>query len=211
MNIDFQKYPDRLVPAIIQDARTDKVLMLGFMNKESLELTQTTGKVTFYSRSRQTLWIKGETSGNELRVERILIDCDNDTVLIKATPAGPACHTGSDTCFGETNEQSDFLFEIEEIIRHRKSNPVEGSYTSELFDSGLDRIAQKVGEEAIELIIEAKGADKERFTAEAGDLIYHFLVLLAQKNVALDDVFRELRRRRTNTLPDERQRSAFTD
>ena len=198
MKIDFQKYPDGLVPAIIQDARTEKVLMLGFMNDEAFELTQTTGKVTFYSRSRRTLWTKGETSGNTLDVKKTLIDCDNDTILIKATPAGPTCHSGSDTCFGETNENADFLFELEEIIRHRKANPVEGSYTSELFDSGIDRIAQKVGEEAIELIIESKGSDKERFTAEASDLIYHLLVLLAQKNVVLDDVLRELRQRRTN-------------
>jgi len=198
MKIDFQKYPDGLVPAIIQDARTEKVLMLGFMNDEAFELTQTTGKVTFYSRSRRTLWTKGETSGNTLDVKKTLIDCDNDTILIKATPAGPTCHSGSDTCFGETNENADFLFELEEIIRDRKANPVERSYTSELFNSGLDRIAQKVGEEAIELIIESKGSDKERFTAEASDLIYHLLVLLAQKNVVLDDVLRELRQRRTN-------------
>ena len=205
MKIDFQKYPDGLVPAIIQDARTEKVLMLGFMNDEAFALTQATGKVTFYSRSRQTLWTKGETSGNTLDVKNTLIDCDNDTILIKAIPAGPTCHSGSDTCFGETNENADFLFELEEIIRDRKANPVERSYTSELFNSGLDRIAQKVGEEAIELIIESKGSDKERFTAEASDLIYHLLVLLAQKNVALDDALGELRRRRINTLPGEHQ------
>jgi len=199
MNIDFQKYVDGLVPAIVQDARTEKVLMLGFMNDESFELTRSTGEVTFYSRSRRTLWTKGETSGNTLRVERILTDCDNDTILIKVIPAGPTCHSGSDTCFGETNEDRDLLLELEKIIRDRKANPVEGSYTSELFSSGLNRIAQKVGEEAIELIIEAKCADDERFTAEASDLIYHLLVLLAEKNVALEDVLQELRQRRTNT------------
>ena len=131
MNIDFQKYTDGLVPAIVQDVRTEKVLMLGFMNDESFELTRSTGKVTFYSRSRRTLWTTGETSGNTLRVERILTDCDNDTILIKVIPAGPTCHSGSDTCFGETNEDRDLLLELEKIIRDRKANPVQGSTACE--------------------------------------------------------------------------------
>ena len=203
MKIDFQKYSDGLVPAIIQDARTEKVLMLGFMNAESFELTQTTGEVTFYSRSRQALWIKGETSGNVLRVEKIFCDCDADTILIKATPAGPTCHTGADTCFGEENEHADFLFELAKTIHDRKVDPTPGSYTSELFSSGLNRIAQKVGEEAVELIIEATGQNDERFRAEAADLIFHLLVLLEEKKVPLGDVIRELQDRRSR-MPDDK-------
>lgn len=197
MTIDFQKYADGLVPAIIQDAVTQKVLMLGFMNQESFYLTQTTGRVTFYSRSRQSTWIKGETSGNSLSVETILLDCDSDTILIKAKPAGPACHTGSDTCFGEMNEPENFLFQLEEIIKDRKMNPGEDSYTSKLFTKGLNKIAQKVGEEAVELIIEAKDSDDESFRAEAADLFYHLLVLFAEKGIELKDVVETLRIRST--------------
>lgn len=195
MNIDFQKYADGLVPAIVQDSRTNKVLMLGFMNEEAFELTQKTGKATFYSRSRQTLWVKGETSGNFLTVENVLLDCDSDTLLIKAEPTGPVCHTGSDTCFSEKNEPADFLFALEEVITARKASPAENSYTSKLFAAGLNKIAQKVGEEAVELVIEAKDSDDEAFKSEAADLLYHFLVLLAEKKIVLREVYDTLRRR----------------
>jgi phosphoribosyl-ATP pyrophosphohydrolase/phosphoribosyl-AMP cyclohydrolase len=195
MNIDFKKYPDGLVPAIVQDADTNKVLMLGFMNAESLGLTQTSGMATFYSRSRKSIWVKGATSGNFLRVTDILLDCDSDTILIKAEPAGPVCHTGADTCFGEQNEHDDYLFHLAKVIKSRKSDPAENSYTSDLFAKGLNRIAQKVGEEAVELIIEAKDSDNERFKAEAADLLYHLLVLFAEKNVELKDVLGTLSQR----------------
>ena len=196
MEIDFEKYADALVPAIVQDAETHKVLMLGFMNAESFAKTQKTGKVTFFSRSRAALWTKGETSGNFLEVREILIDCDADTILIKATPAGAVCHTGAETCFNEQNEATDFLFELEKIIRDRKQNPSEDSYTSKLFVKGLNKIAQKVGEEAVELVIEAKDDNAEFFKAEAADLLYHMLVLFAEKNIALSDVLEALRQRR---------------
>jgi len=196
MKIDFEKYADALVPAIVQDAETEKVLMLGFMNAESLAHTRTTGRVTFFSRSRAKLWTKGETSGNFLEVREILIDCDADTILIKATPAGAVCHTGADTCFNETNEHADFLFELEKIIRERRENPNNDSYTSKLFAKGLNKIAQKVGEEAVELVIEAKDDNAESFKSEAADLLYHMLVLFAEKNIALSDVLEALKQRR---------------
>ncbi len=196
MKINFEKYTDGLVPAIVQDAETGKVLMLGFMNAESLEITQKTGKVTFFSRSRQKLWTKGETSGNFLDVAEILIDCDADTILIKANPSGAVCHTGADTCFNEKNENADFLFELEKIIRDRKQTPDENSYTSRLFAKGLNKIAQKVGEEAVELVIEAKDDNADLFKAEAADLFYHLLVLFAEKNIELGDVLETLKQRR---------------
>lgn len=199
MNINFEKCPDGLVPAIVQDARTHRVLMLAFMDPAALELTQTTGKATFYSRSRQKLWTKGETSGNFLAVEDMIHDCDNDTLLVKATANGPVCHTGEDSCFGEKNEYQDFLFKLEEVISERKSEPPEGSYTSKLFSRGLNKIAQKVGEEAVELIIEAKGNNDDRFKAEAADLLYHFLVLLSEKNVRYFEVLDVLRFRHDNS------------
>ena len=196
MKIDFEKYADKLAPAIVQDAETAKVLMLGFMNAESFAQTRASGKVTFFSRSRAALWTKGETSGTFLEVREILIDCDADTILIKANPAGAVCHTGADTCFNETNEHADFLFELEKIIRERKENPDNDSYTSRLFAKGLNKIAQKVGEEAVELVIEAKDDNAQLFKAEAADLLYHMLVLFAEKNVALDEVLEVLRERR---------------
>lgn len=200
MIINFEKYADGLVPAIVQDAKTDKVLMLGFMNAESFELTKQTGKVTFFSRSRQTIWTKGETSGNFLEVRKILLDCDNDTLLIKAKPFGAVCHSGADTCFGEENRlaktDENFLFELEKIIIDRKNQPSESSYTAKLFAKGLNKIAQKVGEEAVELIIEAKDDSAELFKAEAADLLYHFLVLLAAKEINLKDVLTTLEQRR---------------
>lgn len=195
MNIDFQKYPDGLVPAIVQDSHTSKVLMLGFMNMEAFSLTAASGMVSFFSRSRQRLWTKGETSGNYLEVERIVSDCDSDALLIKARPTGPVCHSGSDTCFGETNEADTFLFGLQELIAKRKAEPIEGSYTSKLFGEGINKIAQKVGEEAVELIIEAKDNDNERFKAEAADLLYHLLVLFAEKDIELGEIIGVLKHR----------------
>ena len=196
MKIDFEKSPDGLIPAIVQDWQTQKVLMLGYMNRESFDKTNETGKVTFFSRSRRTLWVKGETSGNFLEVKELLIDCDGDTILIKATPTGSVCHTGADTCFDEKNAAENFLFELEKIVQERKANPNENSYTSKLFQGGLNKIAQKVGEEAVELIIEAKDDDSELFKAEAADLLYHFLILLSAKNLELSDIVDTLKQRR---------------
>ena len=196
MEINYEKYADGLVPAIVQDAKTNRVLMLGFMNAEAFEKTEKTGKATFYSRVRQTLWTKGETSGNFLRVREILLDCDADTILIKANPAGAICHTGADTCFSEKNESENFLFELEKTIRDRKTNPSDGSYTTQLFRKGINKIAQKVGEEAVELVIEAKDDDNELFKNEAADLLYHLLVLFAEKEVELKDVLETLEKRK---------------
>lgn len=199
MALDFTKM-DGLIPAIVQDAVTRRVLMLGYMNEESLKLTRDRGLVTFWSRSRQKLWTKGESSGNYLTVREIIEDCDHDTLLIKALPAGPVCHTGSDTCFNEVNDpaevtSSEFLFYLEEVISDRREYPQEGSYTNHLFSRGLNKIAQKVGEEAVELIIESKDDNKNLFLGEAADLMYHFLVLLAEKNVPLSEVIDVLKGR----------------
>ncbi len=196
MKIDFEKSPDGLVPAIVQDAQTLKVLMLGYMNRASFDKTNETGNVTFFSRSRQRLWTKGETSGNFLRVRDVLIDCDGDTILIKAAPDGATCHTGAETCFDEKNENENFLFELEQIIKNRKSNPQTDSYTSKLFQKGINKIAQKVGEEAVELVIEAKDDNRELFKSEAADLIFHFLILLTAKDIQLRDVLETLKARR---------------
>ncbi|TLV00445.1 bifunctional phosphoribosyl-AMP cyclohydrolase/phosphoribosyl-ATP diphosphatase HisIE [Dyadobacter luticola] len=200
--IDFDKSGDGLVPAIIQDLHTDKVLMLGYMNVEALEKTKKEGTVTFYSRSKQRLWTKGETSGNFLFVNEITADCDGDTLLIKATPAGPVCHTGADTCFGEKNSQDVRIGEAfflnylqKKVIRERKLNPTEESYTSSLFRKGINKIAQKVGEEAVEVVIESKDDDSELFKNEVSDLLFHLLVLLEQKNIDLDEVIDVLRSR----------------
>ncbi len=196
MEIDFEKSADKLVPAIVQDIKTNKVLMLGYMNKEAFDLTRSTGKATFFSRSRQRLWIKGETSGNFLVVKDIFIDCDGDTILIKAEPFGAVCHSGADTCFNETNENENFLLELEKTIENRRLNPAKDSYTASLFEKGINKIAQKVGEEAVELIIEAKDENIELFKAEAADLLYHFIVLLQAKNLRLDDIFETLKKRK---------------
>ncbi|MFZ1258944.1 MAG: bifunctional phosphoribosyl-AMP cyclohydrolase/phosphoribosyl-ATP diphosphatase HisIE [Chitinophagaceae bacterium] len=187
MSPDFSKYNDGLIPVIIQDHITLKVLMLGFMNEEALRKTEKENKVTFYSRSKQRLWTKGETSGNFLFVKEIRIDCDNDTLLIKAEPIGHVCHTGADSCFNESN--SAFTLEmLERVIANRKDNPAESSYTSSLFTNGINKIAQKVGEEAVELIIESKDDDKDKFLGEAADLLFHYLVLLQAKGYSLKDV-----------------------
>jgi len=195
MEIDFEKYADGLVPAIVQDAETDKILMLGFMSREAVEITEKSGQVTFFSRSRGKIWTKGETSGNFLTVKNILLDCDKDTLLIKANPAGAVCHTGADTCFDEKNENENFLYELEKVIQNRKQNPSENSYTSKLFARGINKIAQKVGEEAIELVIEAKDDNEELFKNEAADLLFHYLILLQAKNVNLRDVVQILEER----------------
>lgn len=187
MKIDFAKYSDGLAPAIIQDQATGKVLMLGFMNEEALEKTKAIGKVTFYSRSKQRLWTKGEESGNFLELVKIIPDCDNDTLLIKANPVGPVCHTGADTCFNETNNK-DFLQTLGEIIRQRYVDRSEKSYTSGLFDRGINKIAQKFGEEAVEMVIEAKDDNKELFLNEAADLLFHYMILLQAKGFSMEDV-----------------------
>ncbi len=199
MQLDFNK-GNGLIPAIVQDAVTQKVLMLGYMNEEAYKITLEKNLVTFYSRTRNTLWTKGETSGNYLTVREIIPDCDNDTLLIKAIPSGPVCHTGNDTCFDESNELSDvdtrdFLFYLQSVVQDRREHPIEGSYTNHLFSRGINKIAQKVGEEAVELVIEAKDDNKELFLGEAADLLYHFLVLLAQKNINLEEVYEVLKGR----------------
>jgi phosphoribosyl-ATP pyrophosphohydrolase/phosphoribosyl-AMP cyclohydrolase len=196
MNMDFAKYADGLVPAIVQDAATGAVLMLGFMNDEAIETSQTSGRVTFFSRSKQRLWTKGETSGNFLELVSITPDCDNDTLLIKARPAGPVCHTGSETCFGDSQTSLAFLTELGSVIANRASDPVEGSYVSKLFAKGLNKIAQKVGEEAVETVIAAKDDDLDAFKNEAADLLFHYLVLLRAKGVNLTDITPILKARR---------------
>ncbi|MBR3091620.1 MAG: bifunctional phosphoribosyl-AMP cyclohydrolase/phosphoribosyl-ATP diphosphatase HisIE [Bacteroidaceae bacterium] len=192
MDIDFKKM-DGLVPAIIQDSKTLKVLMLGFMNEEALQTTKSTGKVTFWSRTRKCLWTKGETSGNYLNVVEILSDCDNDTLLIKADPMGPVCHTGADTCWNETNDNPImFLSDLQRFIEKRHEEMPEGSYTTSLFQSGVNRMAQKVGEEAVESVIEAMAGNDSRLVYEASDMIYHLIVLLTSKGLSIEDVAREL-------------------
>ena len=189
--VDFEKYTDRLVPVIVQDSNTKVVLMLGFMNDEALKATLKTKKVTFYSRSRKRLWTKGEVSGNYLYYESITPDCDNDTLLIKALPTGPVCHTGSDTCWNEVNKtesETDFLRYLESIIESKKSADPKHSYTASLFQKGMNKIAQKVGEEAVELVIEAKDNDSHLFLNEAADLLFHYLILLNAKGFNLQQV-----------------------
>jgi len=192
MKLDFTKL-NGLIPAIIQDVKTDKVLMLGFMNQEAFEKTQNDKLVTFFSRTKNRLWTKGEESGNFLDVVEIIPDCDNDTVLIKAIPRGNVCHTGSDTCFNEANENGlSFLKHLQDLIDKRKIEMPEGSYTTKLFNKGINKIAQKVGEEAVELIIEAKDQNDELFLNEAADLMYHLLVLFTSKNHRIEDVVKIL-------------------
>lgn len=193
---DFTKNSDGLLPCIVQHYHTRHVLMLGYMNRQAYEKTLTEGLVTFYSRSRQRLWTKGETSGHYLSVKEIRIDCDADTILILAQPAGPVCHTGSDTCFGEVVPGAPgFLEKLESTITRRKSSPTAGSYTSGLFQKGINAIAQKVGEEAVELIIEAKDGDDQKFLNEAADLLFHYLVLLQAKGFTLLEVEKVLENR----------------
>ena len=193
MQIDFEK-SGGLVPAIIQDSRTKTVLMLGYMNKEAFDRTMETGKVTFYSRSRQCLWTKGETSGNFLTLVDAKVDCDNDTLLIKAIPSGPTCHTGTDTCWGENNEVNPLLFltYLQDFINKRHEEMPEGSYTTSLFKDGLNRMAQKVGEEALEAVIEAVNGTNERLVYEGSDMLYHLIVLLTAKGLSIEDLAAEL-------------------
>jgi len=193
--IDFKKYSDGLVPAIVQDFSTQKVLMLGFMNQEALHQTQITGLVTFFSRTKKRLWTKGEESGNHLFVKQILVDCDKDTLLIKAQPKGPVCHTGADTCWSEKNHKDDFLSYLEHIIELRRNSDVGQSYVKQLFGSGINKIAQKVGEEAVELVIEAKDVNRALFLGEAADLLFHYIVLLQAKDCSLADVIKVLEQR----------------
>ena len=195
MKVDFKKYSDGLVPAIVQDFATSKVLMLGFMNEEALHKTEETGKVTFYSRSKNRLWTKGEESGNFLELRSMAVDCDNDTLLIKVHPLGPVCHTGADTCWSEKNHSDNFLLYLEEIIALRRKASVDESYVARLFSKGMNKIAQKVGEEAVELVIEAKDNNEELFLNEAADLMFHYLVLLNAKGYKLQDVISILQKR----------------
>lgn len=193
MNIDFEK-GNGLVPAIIQDAKTNKVLMLGYMNQEALDLTLKTKKVTFYSRTRQCIWTKGETSGNYLNLVDIKADCDNDTLLVFVHPTGPTCHTGTDTCWGESNQPNPLLFlsTLQDFIYKRKEEMPEGSYTTSLFRDGLNRMAQKVGEEALEAVIEACNGTNERLVYEGSDMLYHLIVLLTEKGLRIEDLAKEL-------------------
>jgi phosphoribosyl-AMP cyclohydrolase / phosphoribosyl-ATP pyrophosphohydrolase len=195
MNIDFKKYRDGLVPAIVQDFTTNKVLMLGFMDEAAFQKTMSEGKVVFYSRSRKRLWMKGEESGNFLLLKSISPDCDNDTLLIKAVPLGPVCHTGADTCWSEKNIKEDFLFYLESIINLRKQASPEDSYVAKLFSKGINKIAQKVGEEAVEMVIEAKDSSEELFLNESADLLFHYLILLNAKGYTLQDVINVLEER----------------
>jgi phosphoribosyl-ATP pyrophosphohydrolase/phosphoribosyl-AMP cyclohydrolase len=197
MKIDFTKNPEGLVPAIIQDAKTKNVLMLGYMNQEAFDTTQKTGKVTFFSRSKQRLWTKGEESGNFLNLVDIKVDCDNDTLLVTVDPVGPTCHKGTDTCWAEKNAQGyGFLSTLENIIESRKNDPDNpDSYVASLFRKGINKIAQKVGEEAVETVIEAKDSDDDLFLNESADLLFHYLILLKAKNFKLDDVVNILEKR----------------
>lgn len=194
--IDFEK-SGGLIPVIVQDARTKTVLMLGYMNKEALQKTLELGKVTFFSRKRKSLWTKGETSGNFLHVKSIHVDCDSDTLLVKALPDGPTCHTGSDTCWGEKNEKSPLLFlsELQDFIENRHEEMPKGSYTTSLFKEGIKRMAQKVGEEALETVIEAVNGTNERFVYEASDMMYHLIVLLTEKSLRIENLAEELAER----------------
>ena len=195
MKVDFSKYTDGMVPAIVQDIETHKVLMLGFMNQEALTKTEETGKVTFFSRSKNRLWTKGEESGNFLELKSMAVDCDQDTLLIQVHPVGPVCHTGADTCWSERNHSEDFLLYLEDIIRLRKQASPEDSYVAKLFSRGINKVAQKVGEEAVELVIEAKDDNEELFLNEAADLLFHYLLLLNAKGYKLQSVIDILKKR----------------
>ncbi len=186
MKIDFEK-GNGLVPVIVQDARTKEVLMLGYMNQEAYNRTKDSRRVTFFSRSKNRLWTKGETSGNFLEYLSDQIDCDGDTILIQAIPQGPTCHLGEETCFGASSEKG-FIYHLESLIQDRKANPLKGSYTTSLFEKGINKIAQKVGEEAVELVIESKDENEDLFKNEAADLLYHLLILLSEKGLEFTDI-----------------------
>jgi phosphoribosyl-ATP pyrophosphohydrolase/phosphoribosyl-AMP cyclohydrolase len=193
VQIDFSKH-NGLIPCVVQDVKTLRVLMVGFMNEDAYQKTIQENRVTFFSRTKKRLWTKGETSGNFLEVSEIKVDCDNDTLLIKAVPAGPVCHTGADTCFNEVNDGWDLL-SLEGVIRDRKTNPQTGSYTTALFEAVINKVAQKVGEEAVEMIIESKDSNRTLFLNEAADLMYHYLVLLSAKDCSMNDVLEVLKKR----------------
>ncbi len=195
MKVDFKKYADGLVPAIVQDYKTQRVLMLGFMNEAAFLQSEEPGMVTFYSRSKKRLWTKGEESGHFLMLKQVMVDCDNDTLLIKAEPKGPVCHTGADTCWSERNHHEDFLYYLEDIIDLRKKSQDDKSYVRQLFQKGINKIAQKVGEEAVEMVIEAKDTNDELFLNEAADLLFHYLLLLNAKGYNLHDVVNILQTR----------------
>lgn len=196
MEVDFSKSPDGLVPAIIQDAISHRVLMLGYMNREALDKTLAEKRVTFFSRSKNRLWTKGEESGNFLELVSAALDCDQDTLLLKVHPTGPVCHTGADTCWNEKNaDAASFLSGLEQVIRDRRTNPTEKSYTASLFAKGINKVAQKVGEEAVELVIEAKDDHRDLFLGEAADLLFHYLILLQAKGFTLEDVITILKER----------------
>ena len=201
IDLNFDKYPDGLVPAVVQDAVSAKVLMVGFMNQEAVQATFEKGKVTFFSRSKQRLWTKGETSGNFLELESFHVDCDNDTILVQVNPVGPACHTGAETCFFQPGEpvpaatDYSFLHRLEQTLKGRKENPKEGSYTSKMFAKGLDKITQKVGEEAVETVIASKNDDEGEFVYEASDLLFHLTLLMVEKEIPLKRLVQELERR----------------
>ena len=195
LKIDFEKYTDGLVPAIIQDNQTGKVLMLGYMNKEAFDVTMASSRITFFSRSKQRLWTKGEESGNFLELKSMAIDCDQDALLFKAHPTGPVCHTGADTCWDEINHSDDFLVYLEHVIEQRKTGSDDSSYIKKLFEKGINKVAQKVGEEAVELVIEAKDNDDEKFINEAADLLFHYLLLLNTKGFSLQSVKEILKKR----------------
>jgi phosphoribosyl-ATP pyrophosphohydrolase/phosphoribosyl-AMP cyclohydrolase len=193
--IDFNKFHDGLVPAIIQDINTNKVLMLGYMNKEAFDATMSSTCITFFSRSKNRLWTKGEESGNFLELKSVMVDCDADALLFKAHPLGPVCHTGADTCWDEKNHSDDFLAYLEQIIELRKNSTDSSSYVKTLMEKGINKIAQKVGEEAVELVIEAKDNDNEKFLDEAADLLFHYLLLLNSKGFNLQSVKEVLNKR----------------
>ena len=195
MDIDYKKYADGLVPAIVQDDKTGKVLMLGFMNEAAVARTLELGKVTFYSRSKNRLWTKGEQSENYLLLKDMKVDCDQDSLLIKASPLGPVCHTGADTCWDEKNECNSFLNTLEDVIEQRKTAADDKSYVASLFKKGINKIAQKVGEEAVEVVIEAKDNDESLFLNESADLLFHYLILLNAKGYRLEDVIGVLKGR----------------
>ena len=211
MLVDFEKMGG-LVPAIIQDAKTLNVLMLGFMNEEAYRKTCETGHVTFWSRTRQCLWTKGETSGNYLNLVSIQVDCDNDTLLIKVHPQGPTCHKGTDTCWGETNETNPMLFltELQDFIERRHKEMPEGSYTTKLFRDGVNKMAQKVGEEALETVIEATNGTSEHLVYEASDMLYHLIVLLTSKGLRIEDIANELHRRHDPEWDKQRRQAKAT-
>ena len=197
---DFGKYADGLVPCVVQENNTSAVLMVGFMNEAALDETIRSGRVTFYSRSKQRLWTKGESSGNFLQLKSIFSDCDNDTLLCKVLPSGAVCHTGAKSCFGESEARSNFLIELEAIIQERRANSGENSYVHALFKKGINKIAQKVGEEAVELLIEAKDQNDESFKNEAADLLFHYLILLNAKGTTLGDISKLLEERHTKAI-----------